>query len=110
MSAAAPPLSNGRLPAATHGYHLQQRRDVRGRMERWWAADEDGNPVVVFAEPLPGSLEWPGTGWEEQLRGRLAGQRLAVIRDRFSEGGRKLLVFDAAPGATLWDVWDDPAA
>jgi serine/threonine protein phosphatase PrpC len=111
MSTTAPPRPTGRTPQAAHGYHLLHRLDVRGRVERWAGEDDDGKPIVVVSESLPASTEWPGTGWEEQLRARTGGKGLAAIRERYVDGnGRVNLVCDAAPRATLWDVWDDPGA
>jgi serine/threonine protein phosphatase PrpC len=110
MSATAPPRPASRPPQTEDGYRLLERLDVRSGVERWSGEDEDANPVIVLAEPLPASTEWPGTGWQEQLRVRLDGHGLVPIRDRYIKDIRVHLVFDATPGATLWDVWDDPAA
>jgi serine/threonine protein phosphatase PrpC len=95
---------------AEHGYRLLERVDVRGQVERWTGEDEDAHPIVVLSEPVPALCEWPGTGWEEQLRDRLDGSGVAAIRARYIKDLRIHLVFDTVPGATLWDVWDDPAA
>src|SRR5947209_4612037 len=106
----APPLTAARSSKAKRSYDLLQRRDTRGGVERWTGADAAGNPIVVLVEPAPPSAAWSATGWEEQLRFRLNGPGLTPIRDRFVEDGKTHLVFDNAPGASLWDVWDDPAA